>query len=134
MHKSAAELALMQRASDITIAAFKAAFATLQEGMTKPRSPKQLLAALERVGGEDPWALVGFAILGFPTRQRSAAAPEAQRHRPLGLGCAVEVPPVRHHAYHRLRNPSARQTEVWNLERRAQDAASPRPGWARPES
>ena len=34
MIQSAAELALMQRASDITIAAFKAAFATLREGMT----------------------------------------------------------------------------------------------------
>ena len=35
MFKSPAEIALMQRASDITIAAFKAAFATLREGMTQ---------------------------------------------------------------------------------------------------
>jgi Xaa-Pro dipeptidase len=34
IYKSAAELALMQRASDMTIAAFKASFATLREGMT----------------------------------------------------------------------------------------------------
>src|SRR5205823_5959643 len=35
MIKSPAELALMQRANDVTLAAYKAAFATLHEGMTQ---------------------------------------------------------------------------------------------------
>ena len=35
MIKSPAEIALMQRANDITLAAYKAAFATLREGMTQ---------------------------------------------------------------------------------------------------
>ena len=60
MYKSAAELALMQRASDMTIAAFKAAFATLHEGMTQYDLSGNMMAALRRVGGDDPWALVGF--------------------------------------------------------------------------
>src|SRR5262245_8414824 len=60
MYKSSAELALMQRASDMTIAAFKAAFATLQAGMTQYDLSGNMMAALKRTGGDDPWALVGF--------------------------------------------------------------------------
>ena len=36
--KSPAEIALLQRANDITIEAYRAAFATLREGMTQRRS------------------------------------------------------------------------------------------------
>lgn len=124
MYKSAAELALMQRASDMTIAAFKAAFATLREGMTQYDLQGTMLAALRRVGGEDPWALAGFgAASAFPH-----GSVEPQRLRPgeivlLDAGCAV-------HGYQSditrttvLGRPTARQTEIWNLERRAQDAA-----------
>ena len=52
MHKSAAELALMQRASDMTIAAFKAAFATLQRGddPVRPLGQHDGRAAADRRG------------------------------------------------------------------------------------
>ena len=59
MIKSPAELALMQRATDITVLAFKAAFATLREGMTQYELGDNMTAALTRLGGSDPWALVG---------------------------------------------------------------------------
>ena len=124
MFKSAAELALMQRASDITLAAFKAAFATLREGMTQYDLSGNMMAALRRVGGDDPWALVGLG--------KSSAFPhgsvQAQRLREgdivlLDAGCAL-------HDYQSditrttvFGKPTARQTEVWNLERKAQDAA-----------
>jgi Xaa-Pro dipeptidase len=124
MHKSAAELALMQRASDMTIAAFKAAFATLRAGMTQYDLQNNMLAALTRVGGDDPWALVGFGkYSAFPH-----GTVQPQRLAPgdivlLDSGCAL-------HGYQSditrttvFGKPSARQTEIWNLERRAQDAA-----------
>jgi Xaa-Pro dipeptidase len=124
MYKSPAELALMQRASDMTIAAFKAAFAALHEGMTQYDLEDNMLAALRRVGGADPWALVGFG--------KSSAFPhgsvQPQKLEPgdivlLDAGCAL-------HGYQSditrttvFGKPTARQTEIWNLERRAQDAA-----------
>ena len=46
MIKSPAELALMQRATDITILAFKAAFATLRAGMTQYELGDNMTAAL----------------------------------------------------------------------------------------
>ena len=124
MLKSAAELALMQRASDMTIAAFKAAFATLREGMTQYDLSGNMMAALRRVGGDDPWALVGFGkSSAFP---HGSVQPQRLREGDIVLldaGCAL-------HDYQSditrttvFGKPTARQTEVWNLERKAQDAA-----------
>jgi Xaa-Pro dipeptidase len=124
MFKSAAELALMQRASDMTIAAFKAAFATLHEGMTQYDLQDTMLAALQRVGGDDPWALVGLGkSSAFP---HGSVQPQKLAKGDIVLldaGCAL-------HGYQSditrttvFGTPSRRQAEVWALERRAQDAA-----------
>src|SRR5262245_61141553 len=123
MYKSAAELALMQRASDMTIAAFKAAFATMHEGMTQYDLSGTMMAALRRVGGDDPWALVGLGkSSAFP---HGSVQPQRLREGDIVLldaGCAL-------HDYQSditrttvFGRPTARQTEVWNLERKAQDA------------
>ena len=124
MLKSAAELALMQRASDITLAAFKAAFATLREGMTQYDLSGNMMAALRRVGGDDPWALVGLGkSSAFP---HGSVQPQRLREGDIVLldaGCAL-------HDYQSditrttvFGKPTARQTEVWNLDGHAQDAA-----------
>jgi Xaa-Pro dipeptidase len=124
MYKSPAELALMQRASDMTIAAFQAAFATLHEGMTQYDLSGTMTAALRRVGGDDPWALVGLGkSSAFP---HGSAQPQRLREGDIVLldaGCAL-------HDYQSditrttvFGKATARQTEVWNLERKAQDAA-----------
>jgi Xaa-Pro dipeptidase len=124
MFKSPAELALMQRASDMTIAAFKAAFATLREGMTQYDLSGTMMAAQRRVGGDEPWALVGFGkASAFP---HGSVQPQHLREGDIVLldaGCAL-------HDYQSditrttvFGQPTGRQTEIWNLERRAQDAA-----------
>ena len=53
MIKSPAEIALMQRANDITIAAYKAGFATLREGMTQGDLRNNILAAYRAAGRAD---------------------------------------------------------------------------------
>lgn len=124
MFKSPAELALMQRASDITIAAFKAAFATLREGMTQYELQDNMTAALTRLGGSDPWALVGFGeYSAFP---HGSVQPQRLKQGDIVLldsGCdfgGYQSDITRTTVFGR---PSARQTEIWNLERKAQDAA-----------
>ena len=105
MLKSAAELALMQRASDITIPAFKAAFATLREGMTQ----------YDLCGQHDGRAHAGSAA-ATPGRWWASASPPPFRTAAssrsgssegdivlLDAGCAVRGLPVRHHAHDRLR-------------------------------
>ncbi len=58
MIKSAAELALMQAASDITIAAFRTAHANLKPGMTSGDISAAIVAATEALGGDSDGNLV----------------------------------------------------------------------------
>ena len=123
MIKSPAEIALMQRASDLTIAAFRATFATMRAGMTQDELAGNMLAAQERLGGSDPWALVGFgSATAFP---HGSSRPQHLREGDIVLidaGCALEgyqSDITRTTVYG---HPTPRQTEIWNLERRAQDA------------
>jgi Xaa-Pro dipeptidase len=124
MFKSAAELALMQHATDITMLAFKAAFATLRSGMTQYELSDAMTTALTRLGGSDPWALVGFGV--YSAYPHGTVQPQRLARGDIVLldaGCAVEgyqSDVTRTTVFGR---PTRRQTEVWNLERKAQDAA-----------
>jgi len=124
MHKSPAELALMQRANDVTIAAFRATIPTLREGMTTPEFSATMSTAMVRLGGEDPWALMLFgAGSAFPHGTR-----EVHRLQPgdivlMDCGCAVEGYQSDITRMTVFGKPSARQRQVWEIERHAQDAA-----------
>jgi Xaa-Pro dipeptidase len=124
MFKSAAELALMQRATDITILAIKAALATLKAGMTQYDLAGHVTAALTRLGGSDPWALVGFGeYSAFP---HGSVKPQRLQQGDIVLvdaGCAVEGYQSDMTRTTVFGRPTRRQTEIWNLERKAQDAA-----------
>ncbi len=122
--KSDAELALMQRASDLTIAAFRAAFATMRPGMTQHELSSTMMAALERLGGSDPWALVGFGVASaYPHGTNASQHLREGDIVLMDAGCAVEGYQSDITRTTVFGPPTARQTEIWNLERRAQDAA-----------
>lgn len=122
--KTAAELALMQRASDITVAAFGAAFATLREGMSQYDLSENMTTAMRRLGGSGTWALVGFGeASAFP---HGTTRPQQLREGDIVLldaGCSVQGYQSDITRTTVFGTPTARQTEIWNLERRAQDAA-----------
>ncbi len=124
MFKSAAELALMQRATDITILAIKAALATLKAGMTQYDLGSHVTAAHTRLGGSDPWALVGFGeYSAFP---HGSVKPQRLRQGDIVLvdaGCAVQGYQSDMTRTTVFGRPTRRQTEIWNLERKAQEAA-----------
>ena len=124
MYKSPAELALMQRATDITILAIKAAFATLKAGMTQYDLSRNATAALTRLGGSDPWALVGFGeYSAFPHGSMQPQRLQRGDIVLLDTGCAVEGYQSDMTRTTVFGRPTRRQTEVWDLERKAQDAA-----------
>jgi len=58
MIKTAAEIALMQAASDITISAIRETHAALKEGMSRATIAAMLEKGMIDRGGTDPWALV----------------------------------------------------------------------------
>jgi Xaa-Pro dipeptidase len=123
MTKSPAEIALMQRANDITLAAFKAAHATLKEGMTQYEFGANVSAAFRALGSSGS-ALIGFGkYTAFP---HGSVQPQQLREGDVVLmdgGCGVEGYQSDITRTFVFGKPTARQTEIWNLERKAQDAA-----------
>jgi Xaa-Pro dipeptidase len=124
MYKSPAELALLQVSNNLTLAACRAALATLREGMTQYDLQRNMETAMTRLGGDDVWALVGFgAFSAFP---HGSEKPQKLLEGDIVLldsGCAVEGYQSDITRTTVFGKPTPRQTEIWNLERRAQDAA-----------
>lgn len=121
--KSPAEIALMQRANDITIAAYRAALACLQEGMTQ-RELSALIGEAYRALGVQGGAMAIFGkYTAFP---HGSVQPQQLREGDLVLiddGCSVEGYQSDITRTVIFGKPTARQREIWALERKAQDAA-----------
>ncbi len=123
MIKSPAELALMQKANDITIAAYKATFGSLKEGMTQNEFGGLLSAAFRSLGSAGG-ALISFGeYTAFPHGSR---IPQKAKEGDVILvdgGCSVEGYASDITRTFVLGQPTQRQREIWNLEKKAQDAA-----------
>jgi len=123
MIKSPAEIANMQYANDITLAAFKAGLATLREGMTQGELGNNITAAFRQMGANGAIAVSFGKYTAFPH-----GSIEPQR---LKEGDVVQIDDgVSWNGYQSditrttvFGKPTARQTEVWNLEKKAQAAA-----------
>lgn len=124
--KSPAEIALMQRANDITIAAYRAAFPTLHPGMTQGELARTIAAAITKLGSEagGGGALVLFGVSSaFP---HGTTKPATLKEGDIVLvdgGCSVEGYAADVTRTTVLGKPSKRQRDVWDLEKRAQSAA-----------
>jgi Xaa-Pro dipeptidase len=123
MIKSPAELALMQRANDMTIAAYRAAFATLRDGMTQDELRRNISAAFSAVGTSGS-AMVAFGKwTAFP---HGSITPQRLREGDVVLvdgGCAVDGYQSDITRTTVFGTPTPRQRDVWDLEKRAQLAA-----------
>ena len=124
MIKSPAEIALMQRANEMTIAAYKAGLATLKEGMTQGDLRNNILAAYGAIGARNPDVAVSFGeYTAFPhgsvTPQRLKEGDVVQ----IDDGCEVDGYCSDITRTVVFGKPTRRQIEVWNLEHRAQAAA-----------
>lgn len=123
MFKSPAELALMQKANDITIAAYKAVFDSLYEGMTQADFSR-LAAAAHRALGIPGSIGANFAeASAFP---HGSSKPQKLKEGDIILadgGCTVEGYKSDISRTIVFGKPSARQVEVWNVEKEAQTAA-----------
>ena len=131
MIKSPAEIALMQKANDMTLAAYKAGLATLKEGMTQGELRDNIIAAYDAIGARNPDVAVSFGeYTAFPhgsvTPQRLKEGDVVQ----IDDGCTVDGYCSDITRTVVFGKSTKRQIDVWNLERRAQQAAfdAARPG------
>ncbi len=131
MVKDAHEVALMRRACEITVCAHRAVFASLEEGVTQAQATALSREAHQRLG------VAGGSLVLFG---ESAAFPHGTRKpRPLRAGDVVLIDgggTLHGYASDISRTmvfgakPTDRQRQVWDLVRRAQEAAfrAARPG------
>ena len=123
MFKGATELALMQKASDITIEAFRAAFQTFREGMTQDELRANIAAAHRALGATGSASVSFGAFTAFP---HGSIEPQKLKEGDViqvDGGCSVDgyqSDITRTTVFGRA---SQRQTDIWNLEKRAQAAA-----------
>ena len=124
MIKSPAELALMQKANDITIAAIKIGISSLQEGMSPDSVSNIINKAHKELGATPDFALVLFGeAAALP---HGSIKPQLLKKGDIVLmdcGCKVEgycSDITRTIVF--ASEPTKRQQEIWNLEHNAQAA------------
>ncbi len=124
MIKSAAEIALLQKANDITLAAIKICTGNLKEGMSNAELSELIGEAQRKLGGNSDGALVNIA--------ESSALPHGSikpQHIKKGdivlmdCGCTVEgyTSDITRTIVFGA-EPTKRQIDIWNLEKKAQAA------------
>jgi Xaa-Pro dipeptidase len=124
MVKSASEIALMQKASDVTIAAYRYTWPRIEKGMTPAQIGAIMNGATEKLGGSPEFALV---LLGEAAAYpHGSGKPQQVRDGEVVLmdcGCTV-------HGYQSdisrtfvFGGANAEQRKVWNQVRKGQDIA-----------
>ena len=125
MIKSPAELSLMQSAADVTIAAYRAIYPQIREGMTPAVIGQLFKDAIIGFGGTNPWTLI---LLGEASAypHGSGKPQEVRRGEIVLMDCGCNV-----HGYQSDisrsfvfgAEPTAEQRKVWNQMRKGQDIA-----------
>jgi len=122
MFKSAAELALMQRANDITIAAYKVTHDTMRPGMTQDQFAGNCAAAFRALGVSGGIFVSFGKYTAFP---HGSSTPQNLAEGDVVLmdgGCSVEGYQSDITRTFVFGKPTQRQRDIWDLERKAQDA------------
>lgn len=122
MFKSPTELALMQRANDITIVAYKATHDSMNEGMTQGEFSGNCSAAFRALGVSGGVFCSFGKYTAFP---HGSSTPQNLKEGDVVLmdgGCSVDGYQSDITRTFIFGKPTPRQREIWNLERRSQDA------------
>ncbi len=121
--KSPAEIALMQHASDVTIAAYKAGLATLREGMTQIELRQNINAAYTSLGYAGEVSVSFGKYTAYPHGSIQPQKLQEGDIVQIDDGCSVDGYQSDITRTVVFGKPTKRQTDVWNLEHRAQAAA-----------
>jgi Xaa-Pro dipeptidase len=122
--KSEAELALMQKANDITLAAIQQGVSQLKEGMTQGELSSIIMSAQRTLGGDPDFALCLFgknAALPHGTKSPSAL----KKGEIVLMDCGCRLYGYSSDITRTIvfgAEPTPRQLAIWNLEKEAQNA------------
>jgi len=122
MYKSPAEITLMQIANDITIAAYKATRDSMTEGMTQGEFAGNCAAAFRALGTSGGIFVSFGKYTAFP---HGSSTPQRLKEGDVVLmdgGCSIEGYQSDITRTFVFGKPTDRQRQIWNLERKSQDA------------
>ncbi|MGI9064976.1 MAG: M24 family metallopeptidase [Pyrinomonadaceae bacterium] len=121
MFKSPAEIALMQRANDITIVAYRATVESMREGMTQAEFSGNCASAFRALGVQGGVFCSFGKYTAFP---HGSSTPQKVKEGDVVLmdgGCGVDGYQSDITRTFVFGKATQRQKDIWNLERRAQD-------------
>ena len=121
--KSPAEIALMQKANDITTLAIQAGIAALTEGCNPRQISQKIAQKHTELGAQHGFASVTFGVAtSFP--HGSSRKQILQKGDVVMLDCGCQVDGYESDITRTVifGEPSQKQIDIWNLEKRAQQA------------
>ena len=123
MYKTKAEIALMQKANDVTIEAYKAAFATIVPGMSQSTLSNNISSAFRKLGYNGGASVQVGKYSALP---HGSITPQTIREGDIvmvdgGTSCEGYASDITRTIV--VGKPTKRQVDVWDLEKKAQDAA-----------
>lgn len=122
MFKSPAELALMQKANDLTIVAYRATWATMRDGMPQDEFTNNCATAFRNLGVQGGVFCSFGKYTAFP---HGSSTPQTLEEGDVVLmdgGCSVEGYQSDITRTFVFGKPTQRQRDIWDLERKSQDA------------
>lgn len=122
MCKSNAEIALLQRANDITAEAFKTCISMLREGMSQSEFRELSVAAHKAMGVQGGIGVQFGASTAFPHGSKELTYLRKGDVVLMDGGCQVEGYTSDISRTIVFGTPTARQREIWSLEKEAQAA------------
>ena len=120
--KSQAEIALLQRANEITAEAFKTCISMLKEGMSQTEFRELSVAAHKAMGVQGGIGVQFGASTAFPHGSKEMTYLKKGDVVLMDGGCKVEGYTSDISRTIVFGTPTARQKEIWNLEKKAQAA------------
>lgn len=123
MFKTKAEIALMQKANDVTIEAYKAAFTTIRPGMSQTELSNNISAAFRKLGFNGGASVQVGKYSALP---HGSIVPQTILEGDVvmvdgGTSCEGYASDITRTIV--VGKPTQRQIDVWNLEQQAQNAA-----------
>jgi len=122
MFKSPAEIALMQRANDLTLVAYKATIESMREDMTQDEFAGNCAAAFRQLGVQGGIFCSFGKYTAFP---HGSSTPQKLKEGDVVLmdgGCSVDGYQSDITRTFVFGKPTQRQRDIWNLERKSQNA------------
>jgi Xaa-Pro dipeptidase len=124
LYKSSAEIALMKKASEVTLRAYEHVYMNLDAGMLPADVNELMHSAQLALGGSDIWNMALFGpASAFPHGTSQPQKIEPGQVVLMDCGCSVEGYQSDISRTFVFGEPSARQREVWNTVRKGQQIA-----------